>query len=145
MIDISKLTELEILTLTLIGEARGESIEGQVAVANVIRNRVLTRGKSYGFICLESKQFSCWNNNDPNRLLLDELGGRFLLGNKLEIPSYNQCLCVARGILKNEILDNTRGALNYLSISLFESPNRPSWAHNIKTAVTRGTQIFFTA
>lgn len=143
MIDLSQLSDLEILTLTLIGEARGEPIEGQVAVASVIMNRARTSKLTVGEICLAPKQFSCWNENDPNRFLLDELAGRFLIGNKLEVPSYRQCLCVARGVLKDEILDNTHGSMHYLTNQLFNSDVRPQWASNPKFPLIKGSQTFF--
>ena len=143
--DIKNLSDLEILTLTLIGESRGEPIEGQVAVGCVIRNRMNKQNKSYTDICLQSKQFSCWNLDDPNRAVLEELGERFLLGNKLENPAHRQCLCVARGIIKNEILDNTHGSLNYITLDLWNSDKKPSWARNVAFTLTRGSQIFFTA
>lgn len=47
---------------TLILEARGEGIEGMVAVGEVIRTRAEERGLSYRAVCLQRKQFSCWND-----------------------------------------------------------------------------------
>lgn len=142
-LELSNLSDLEVLTLTLIGEARGEPIEGKVAVACVIRNRATAWKKSISEICLQPKQFSCWNEDDPNRLLLDELAQRFIYGNKLEIPSYIECQCVARGVIRNEILDNTHGALNYLTSDLFASDHRPQWAQHVSFAITKGRQTFF--
>ncbi len=46
---------------TLYFESRGETIYGQVAVASVIWNRSQRTGKSFRFVCLKRKQFSCWN------------------------------------------------------------------------------------
>jgi N-acetylmuramoyl-L-alanine amidase len=63
--------DLDIATRTVIGEARGENITGQVAVAFVIRNRVLFLPSWWGNtpkeVCLKPSQFSCWNLRDPNR------------------------------------------------------------------------------
>jgi len=142
---LDNLSDIEILTLTIIGESRGEPIEGQVGVGCVIRNRANAWKKSYPDICLQPKQFSCWNDGDPNRVLLDDLAERMMLGNKFEVPSYIQCQFVARGIIKGEILDNTHGALNYLTTELFKSDDKPSWAKNIVFAVTKGNQTFFRA
>lgn len=50
---------------TIYLEARGESKEGQVAVGEVIRNRVAIGGwwgNSVKKVCLRDYQFSCWNN-----------------------------------------------------------------------------------
>lgn len=142
---IDQLSDLEVLTLTLIGEARGEPIEGVVAVANVVRNRANTWKKSISEICLQPKQFSCWNENDPNRDLLNGLARHFIMGGKLEVPSYIQCQCVARGIIRGEILDNTHGSLNYLTTELFKSDKKPDWAKNVSIAITKGNQTFFRA
>lgn len=142
---ITQLSDLEILTLTLIGESRGEPIEGIVAVGCVIRNRTLAQKKTYDEICLAPKQFSCWNENDPNRVLLEELGSEMMLGSNFTVPSYIQCQYIARGIFENKILDNVHGALNYMTLELWNSRNRPSWARNVNFAISKGNQIFFTA
>jgi spore germination cell wall hydrolase CwlJ-like protein len=62
----------DILARTLWGEARGEGLAGQIAVAWTIRNRVNDGkakswwGEGYAGVCLKPYQFSCWNKNDPN-------------------------------------------------------------------------------
>ena len=64
--------DLDILARTLWGEARGESLAGQIAVAWTIRNRVNDGnakswwGEGYVGVCQKPYQFSCWNKNDPN-------------------------------------------------------------------------------
>ncbi len=52
---------------TVYGEAGGESAEGQEAVANVIRNRVLSGryGQGYEDVITAPRQFSVWNPGDP--------------------------------------------------------------------------------
>ncbi|ROM79306.1 hypothetical protein BK654_08030 [Pseudomonas brassicacearum] len=61
----------DILARTLWGEAPGESLAGQIAVAWTIRNRVeddkakLWWGEGYAGVCLKPYQFICWNQNDP--------------------------------------------------------------------------------
>ena len=61
---------------TIWGEARGESHNGQVAAARVIRSRA-ERGGWWGNkireVCLKDQQFSCWNRNDCNRSQIDGL------------------------------------------------------------------------
>lgn len=62
---------------TIWAEARGEPLEGQIAVANVILNRA-RQGGWWGDdvvkVCRKPKQFSCWNNGDPNRAKMNGLG-----------------------------------------------------------------------
>lgn len=144
MIDLTKLSDLEILTLTLIGEARGEVVEGIIAVGNVIRNRSRKLNKTIDEICLTPKQFSCWDLEDPNRAVLEEIAQIMLIGQPLKDPIYNQCAYIANGIMFGSLLDNTHGSLNYLTLKLWDN-NRPSWAKNVNFAVSKGNQIFFTA
>lgn len=142
MIDLKVLSDLELLALTIIGESRGEPIEGQVAVGSVILNRAKKYKDSIQNVVLRPKQFSCWNLDDPNRAFLEELGDKLLLGNKIDIR-YKQCMFVARGLLQDEVNDNTRGALHYLTSDLFYSPKRPKWAEHFIGTSTKGNQIFF--
>ncbi len=148
MSTIDNLSPLEVLSLTIIGEARGEPIESQVAVGCVIRNRLhsnTAKYKDYKDVCLEPKQFSCWNEGDPNRDYLNELGQKMLDGQVINDPYLRQCLLVAHGIADWAIIDNTKGAMNYVTIALFHSPDRPNWTRAVANYVTRGNQVFFTA
>ncbi len=69
--------DLEIFCKTLYGECRGESLEGQVAVACVILNRFNSKkwfsADTIAGVCQKDWQFSCWNKNDPNRKILENL------------------------------------------------------------------------
>lgn len=62
----------DILARTLWGEARGESLAGQIAVAWTIRNRVNDGnakswwGEGYVGVCQKPYQFSCRSKNAPN-------------------------------------------------------------------------------
>jgi len=51
-----------VVAFTLIAEAGGEGDEGIWAVACVIQQRSDERGLVPAEICLQPKQFSCWNN-----------------------------------------------------------------------------------
>jgi hypothetical protein len=143
--DIAKVSDKIILALTIYGESRGESIEGQIAVGCVIRNRVMGEKKNYRDICLENKQFSCWNRDDPNYIVLGNIcvkinnnAGSFI------DRDFNQISYLTTGIMMNYIIDNTHGALNYLSKNLYYSHNIPLWAKN-KPIQMIGNQIFLTA
>lgn len=66
---MESLSDLDVMTATVWGEARGEERIGQVAVAWVIRNRAENPrwwGRNIREVCLKPYQFSCWNPNDPN-------------------------------------------------------------------------------
>ena len=143
---IENLSDLEVYSLTVIGEARGEPIEGQVAVASNIKNRIHnnpSRYKSYKDVCLERLQYSCWNENDPNRAYLLGLGSKMLL-NQRDFDSYiRQCIYVTIGVDNGSIIDNTHGAIYYMTKKLFNSMDRPSWSKDAKNTVGKGNQIFF--
>mgnify|MGYP000870925118 CR=1 FL=1 len=78
--DMAAISEADkvIMAKTLWGEARGEETdEGVKAVAAVILNRLADSRypKTLAGVCRQSKQFSCWNSNDPNRAKIDKLPG----------------------------------------------------------------------
>lgn len=141
--DLNLLSNLEVLALTIYGEARGELIEGQVAVGCVIRNRV-SNLRNYKDVCFEKYQFSCWNQNDPNYSILTELAGKIVIGGILDIDNLalTQCHWVAQGIMNLFILDNTHGARNYMTTKLFVSGDVPQWARAMKTSAVIGNHSF---
>jgi len=69
--------DFEIMAKTIYGEARGESRQGQKAVACVIFNRFRSgkwfAAKTLAGVCLKPLQFSCWNKSDPNSQILANL------------------------------------------------------------------------
>lgn len=133
---------LKTLALTLYGEARGEPVEGIIAVGSVIRNRVKATLRSYADICLAPKQFSSWNKDDPNYDIL------ISLSSKLDNTSdsiLRQCLYIASGIIGAELLDNTKGCRHYVTIKRYQElkvtqPNH--WAMKMKVASYIGSQVF---
>lgn len=142
---LDKLFPNEILTLTLYGEARGEAIEGQIAVANVIMNRFISNRSKYKTIidvCLEPKQFSCWNVGDPNRvklgLLVDQISEGYDVA-KID----SQLAWIAAGIISRSIRDNTKGSNHYMTTDLYLSDKKPSWANNPKSTKVIGNHTFF--
>ena len=140
-----QLSAYEILGLTIIGEARGEPIEGQVAVGCVVRNRLHAKsGQQWHDICLAPKQFSCWNENDPNFVILTDLTDQLLDGQPIRDIYLRQCMYIARGIIDWEILDNTNGSKNYVTTKLFNSQDRPKWAlYPSQDPIIYGRQTFF--
>lgn len=51
-----------IISYTLYAEARGEPSDGKIAVAAVIKTRSVLSKISPAEVCLQDRQFSCWNN-----------------------------------------------------------------------------------
>ena len=134
------LSDQEVLALTIYGEARGESIEGQIAVGCVVRNRAIA-GSHYKDICLEPKQFSCWNQDDVNYPILNELAQKLFNGEVQDNPILMQCMWTAEGIMNHEIIDITKGAKNYMTNELYEM-NKPNWSKTLKVSVVIGNQTF---
>lgn len=144
---LKALNDTDILFLTLWGETRGEPIQGQVAVGCVIRNRVHSIEKyhnSYTEVCLAPKQFSCWNEDDTNYPILIELGSKLVAGQDLADPHYRQVMLVAEGIISWAILDNTKGATNYMTRTLWQT-DKPHWATRATNIQDVGSQVFFNA
>lgn len=147
MIDF-KLTWDEWMGLTIWGEARGESIEGQVGVGHVIMNRVRhwdIKENNVKDIVLAPKQFSCWNSNDPNYEKLLHLAKDLELKEMTDDLLLRQTIYLANGIVKNILFDNTNGNLNYMTNNLYFSSKRPSWASTPKKMLVIGNHTFFTA
>ena len=129
----------EILARTLWGEARGESLAGQIAVAWTIRNRVNDGkakswwGEGYAGVCQKPYQFSCWNRNDPNYA--------YLSGAKPIPPAqYAQALKAAGQVMAGTMPDPTGGATHYYATTM---PKPPAWAKGAKQTMKLGQHVFF--
>ncbi|KJH75364.1 cell wall hydrolase [Pseudomonas sp. ES3-33] len=129
----------DILARTLWGEARGESVAGQIAVAWAIRNRVFDGktkswwGEGYAGVCLKPWQFSCWNKNDPNYA--------YLSGAKpIPAAQYAQALKAADQVMAGTAPDPTGGATHYYATTM---PKPPTWTKGAKQTLKLGQHIFF--
>jgi len=112
--DPSKLSEETLLTSTIVLEAAAEPISGQLAVANVMRNRVARTGQSYHQVILRRKQFSCWN---------DLKWAEERMHNE-SVNMLRQCAWIAIGILKELIqYDSSNGADHYFNHNIV----KPVW------------------
>lgn len=120
-----------IMALTLYGEARGLSVEGQTKVAWVIRNRaerIAFVGSAFvgneGAVakaCLMPWQFSCWNESDPNSAKLREWLDGYHCAQTIPgelATQYN----IATSVLSGIVEDITNGADHY------HTTRRPAWA-----------------
>lgn len=55
-----------IIAMTIFMESAGEPTAGKEAVATVIHNRAIQRKLTPEDVCMEERQFTCWNN--PKKL-----------------------------------------------------------------------------
>lgn len=148
MTAIDALDEVTVAALTLYGEARGEGPEGRIAVANVLRNRELARRAGFGLtlrqVCLQPRQFSCWNESDPNRALLDSIARQLGQPDPPIGQVLRECLWIADGLVRAQFADNTKGATHYLTTKKFtEDP--PAWAVHQAVLAVIGRHMFLRA
>jgi spore germination cell wall hydrolase CwlJ-like protein len=129
----------DILARTLWGEARGESLAGQIAVAWTIRNRVNDGkakswwGEGYAGVCLKPYQFSCWNKNDPNY--------PYLCGSKpIPAAEFARAQKAADLVMSGAEPDSTGGATHYYATTM---PKAPAWSVGARQTLKLGHHVFF--
>lgn len=143
-IEADMMTDLDALTLTLWGEARGEPLSGIIAVAMVVMNRLKQRYKgdnTAAKVCLHTSptgtfQFSCWRDEaDAMGRMLERI-----VGNPHNLPpDLAKCREVAQEALAGQLADNTRGANHYYEKSI----PTPYWAKDLTPLVEIGKHRFF--
>ncbi len=141
-----RISDADLLTLarTIYGEARGEPQLGKEAVAHVVLNRFLAgqkqqrRARQYGAsieeVCRKPWQFSCWNENDPNRARILEA--------QWNDPDLLDCLIAAADVIGGRaegMGDPTLGATHYLAKGL--TPAR--WALGKTPCIGIGGHNFY--
>ena len=129
------LDQVDTMARTLWGEARGEGLEGIIAVANVIMNRVKNPtwwGHDVISVCTKPWQFSCWNKNDPNRQKLINVTN--------DDPQFQACKKIAAVACDGNLDDITDGSTNYFDLRM---PQPPAWAKEKAPTVIIGNHAFF--
>lgn len=125
---------IDTLARTIWGEARGQPLEGQEAVANIVMNRVRKRRPRWGLtvekVCRAPYQFSCWNSNDPNLAKLTKVDATN--------PTFSLCLDIARRALNGGLPDRTSGSTHYHTTGV-----SPSWSSGHAPVVKIGDHLFF--
>lgn len=145
------LGEFDVLWLTLWAEARGEPIEGKIAVASVIRNRVLYGAGRFGIgytgVCLKPQQFSCWNpGTDPNHVQLMSMAEKVVSDYAIRSTlvyddTTRELQFLAQGILGRELRSNIGLADHYLTTALFRR-KPPAWAKGRTPTAYVGAHAF---
>lgn len=129
----------DIAARTLLGEARGEPLDGQVAVAWVIRNRAERPswwGGTITDVCLKAWQFSCWSDGDPNKELIEKATPAQ--------PAFRRALGIAALVLSGDFADPTDRATHYFTTQrpALDTPWPPVWARTLKDTVHIGAHTF---
>lgn len=132
-----------VVALTIWGESRGEPVEGQIAVASVIRNRVLRSQLDWVKVCLAKDQFTCFNEHDPNFVKIQRAADILLTQEPTQALA--QALWIADGVMAGLLIDNTRGSQNYLTTDLLHSEKAPRWAMDRPILAVIGGHSFLTA
>lgn len=112
-------------------EARGEPYDGKVAVAEIIQKRTAKKFFSDGTVastCLKDRQFSGWNNTDPNRLKAVSLDD--------EDPIVNECINAWKEAKSGRNL--TGEALHYYNSAV----SFPIWAQGARVVTRIGKHTF---
>ncbi len=135
--------DVEIMAKTIYGEARGEGAEGMEAVALVIINRFNARKWFTGYrteygvkipgiaeTCLKPRQFSCWNEKDPNYRLLQKVDEND--------PVFAECLHLAARAIGGLLVDFTNNATFYHTRAV-----RPKWSAHKSPCYEVGNHLFY--
>ena len=123
-----------ILAKTIYGEARGEILLGQYAVAHVVLNRKNDHrwhNMSLAGICLQRAQFSCWLPSDPSCAILQNLHA--------ESPRLAPMIIIAQAVIAGTHDDPTHGATHYHAVSI----DAPRWARGKTPCARIGHHLFY--
>lgn len=144
---IAALTDAQLLALTIYGEARGEPIEGRIAVASVIRNRLLAKhfGATYREVCLQKWQFSCWlpQGGQANYDTVMAAARQCLKVSRELGPDLRECAWIADGFVEDAIRDRVLGATHYATFEILASSKPPAWANGFHPVCSIGHHAFF--
>jgi len=125
-----------LLGALIAGEARGEPVAGQVAVAWVVRNRVARGGRrwpsTYDAVMLQPWQFSTFNP-----IAGDQWDAARTIPARLAVTTDAHML-IARAVVAGILPDPTAGADHYFNPSLV----MPSWSDSMTTTGTIGGHLF---
>lgn len=124
--------DIEILAKTIYGEARGEPLLGQKAVACVIMNRYKARKwfsrPTIAETCQMKGQFSCWNKGDPNLKEIQK-------ATEIQLAPFKE---IAERFIDGQEKDFLCGACHYHAL------NYPAyWAEGKKADFMIGRHLFY--
>lgn len=133
------MSDIDVLARTIYGEARNQTTEGKTAVGYVILQRSVERQQSITDVCLAPFQFSCWNEKDPNRLIIQHVG----LDNRV----FLECFGIACLVITTSIPNPAPGANHYFTVkppNIIETALNwpPSWAKGMELVKVIGAHEF---
>ena len=132
---LDNLTRKEkVVAVTLLAEARGEGSVGMQAVACVIQQRVVESDMGATAVCLQKKQFSCWNGG----VSLEVLSASVVKNTSKSVLNF--AVTLAKMLVSNKKLDRrlVQFANHYCT-----TETNPNWAEGLKPVTTIGCHKFF--
>lgn len=147
-------SEVECLATNIYHEARGESLEGKIAVAHVTINRVwhhrypdtvcgvvyqaryYTNWKGNLMPKRHQCQFSWYCDGKPDHIVLEDRNGNPILPNQ---RAWRESVEVARGVLAGIYPDNTGGATHYFNPDLAN----PNWQRVYDYVAMVDSHVFY--
>ena len=141
-----KLTPAQVLALTIYGEGRGEPTEDRIDIGSVILERVEHRdwdGKTIPEVCFKRKQFSCYNENDPNYGRLLNVAENWDAALATD-AAFNECWGIALGLI-NENIPRTPDivAVHCCQYSTQSGADSVTWDDKMKIIKRGKHHIFF--
>lgn len=148
---VAQLSNVQVVALTLYGEARGSTKALRLAIAATMHNRVQAKRAVWGLdaraVCLKRAQFSCWlpSGGAVNYAEVMRVARGLLAGDPpAAFPRLTECLSIAAVVVAGTLTDTLRGATHYYSPNAMVPRNRvPTWAIGLTpVAVIGGTRFF---
>lgn len=142
--DIAKQTNKEavqLLALTMWGEARSDGPEAMRAVGHVIMNRMKSKrqfGRNIKEVVWKRKAFSCWNKSDPNRVAMEKIA-TLPEGHPSKVR-WDQAVNLAQDITSGRSKDPTAGSLFYHTKAM----GKPYWvSQDMKPDAQIASHLFY--
>ncbi|MDF7801269.1 cell wall hydrolase [Pontiellaceae bacterium B1224] len=123
---------VRIISYTIYAEARGEPFSGKKAVAAVIHTRSQLHKISMPEVCLQEKQFSCWNS-------ISSVPAYYAAGTGLrqaDVKARSDCYGLAWLLVA--------GFVKWDYLTHFYNPDKasPSWRSNMRGVQSIGKHVF---
>lgn len=128
-------SELDILTGTIFGEARGEPAEGKIGVGLTIQTRVNHPGwwgRNWREVCLADRQFTCWTDRNTDVIIR---------ARKDKTPDWTSCRIMAIDIYLGHIKDYLGEPTHYYNPKLIEG-GTPQWEKRMIRLTEIGNHVF---
>lgn len=122
--------DIDAAARTVWGEARNQPWMGMLAVAYVILNRAAHRATTLDTEAKRHLQFSCWNENDPNRAKL--------LAVDFHDSAFRESLAAVAWAISPESVDPTYGSQHYHTEGV-----APAWSRGLAPIAIIGDHLFF--